>query len=121
MQIEQRRTYRDYIQDILSSIEEVREFVADMSFEEFGEDRKTVNAVVRSFEVMGEAVGHLPDSFKEKYSKMPWRKIADMRNKLIHEYFGVNLTIVWQTIKDDLPEVEPLVGEIITDLESEKE
>lgn len=82
------RIYSDYIQDILDSINEVEEFVGGMSFEEFINDRKTVNAVIRSLEVLGEAAKNSPDSLRRRSPDVAWTKMARMRDKLIHGYFG---------------------------------
>ena len=79
-----KRTYRDYILDILSSIQEIEEFVEDMDFEDFVKDRKTANAVIRSLEVMGEAAKKIPSEIRDKYPEIPWKYIAGMRDKLIH-------------------------------------
>ena len=91
-----KRTYRDYVEDILSSIQEIEEFTGGMDIEDFVSDRKTVNAVIRSLEVMGEAVKKIPSYIRDKYSEIPWKYIAGMRDKLIHEYHGVDLEIVWE-------------------------
>lgn len=97
------RDYTDYINDILNSIEEAIEFTGSMTFDEFSQDKKTVNAVIRSLEVLGEAAGKIPDDLREEAAEIPWEKIIGMRNKLIHEYFGVDLEIVWTVIKEELP------------------
>jgi len=89
-----KRIYRDYVLDILSSIQEFGEFIEGMNFEEFLKDRKTVNAVIRNLEVMGEAAKKIPSEIMDKCSEIPWKYIAGMRDKLIHEYHGVNLEIV---------------------------
>ncbi len=94
-----KRTYRDYILDILSSIQEIEDFSEGMSLEEFVKDKKTVNAVIRSLEVMGEAVKKIPSKIRDKYSEIPWKYIAGMRDKLIHEYHGVDLEIIWEVIE----------------------
>jgi uncharacterized protein with HEPN domain len=97
------RDYTDYINDILNSIEEVAEFTNGMSLEDFLKDKKTVNAVIRSLEVLGEAAGKLPEDLRRKAPDVPWTKMTGMRNKLIHEYFGVDLEIVWAVVKEELP------------------
>ena len=107
-----KKVYIDYIQDILNSLEEIEEFIQGFSFNDFLKDKKTINAVIRSLEVIGEAAKNIPDSVKIKYPRIPWRKMAGMRDKLIHQYFGVDLQTVWQTIKEDLPTIKPLIKKI---------
>ncbi len=90
-----KRDYRDYLEDILAAIDESAEFTRDIPFEVFTQDRKTVNAVVCSLEVLGEAARSIPDHLRAKAPDVPWKYMAGMRNKLIHEYFGVDLSIVF--------------------------
>ncbi len=112
------KDYRDYLQDILDAIVDTVEFVKDMSFEDFLHDKKTVNAVIRSLEVIGEASKNVPQSLRDQYPDVPWKKMAGMRDKLIHEYFGVDLEVLWQTIKQDLPSVKPLIEKVIKELDN---
>ncbi len=100
------RDYTDYLNDILNSINETSEFTLGMTFDEFLKDKKTINAVIRSLEVIGEASRKISDDLKTQSPDLPWKRMAGMRNKLIHEYFGVDLEIVWAVVKEDLP---PLV------------
>jgi uncharacterized protein with HEPN domain len=97
------RDLRLYLADILDSGNAIREFVEGMSLEDFCNDRKTSSAVIREFEIIGEAVGKLPNELKQEWSAVEWHDIKDFRNLLIHEYFGVDLEIVWKVIHDDLP------------------
>ena len=74
-----------------------------MTYEQFAGDAKTVFAVVRALEIIGEATKKLPQSVRDRYPKVPWREMAGIRDKLIHDYFGVNLAVVWKTVIEDLP------------------
>ena len=97
------RNFRLYSEDILDSGHAIIEYVKDLSFDEFRKDRKTYSAVIREFEIIGEAVAKLPDDWKRRRADIEWQDIKDFRNLLTHEYFGVDLEIVWKIIKDDLP------------------
>ncbi len=110
------REYKDYLADIIDAIDKAEYFVKGMRFETFEKDAKTTFAVIRAFEVMGEAVKKIPASVRNKHKHIPWKQIAGMRDKLIHEYFGVKARVVWKTIKDDLPKVKPRLQEILSKL-----
>jgi len=112
-----RRDYRDYLQDILDSVCEIESFIKGMSYEDFKRDRKTINAVVRSIEVMGEAAKRIPRALKTKWGGIPWRQMAGMRDKLIHEYFGVDVEILWKTAKDEIPPLKQLAQDVFRSLE----
>ena len=111
-----KRTYIDYVLDILSSIQEIEEFVEGMDFEEFIKDRKTINAVTRSLEVMGDAVKKIPSEIRNNYPDIPWKYIAGMRDKLIHEYHGVDLEILWEVIEKEIPPLKPKFEKILEEL-----
>ena len=111
------RDFGDYIQDILDGIREAREFTKEMGFEDFTKDKKTINAVVRSLEVIGEATKNIPDTIREKYPLIPWKRMAGMRDKLIHEYWGTDLEIVWEAINNELPLIDPLIQKVLDDME----
>jgi uncharacterized protein with HEPN domain len=106
------REVRDYIDDILQAITDIREFTDGMDFNQFASDRKTVQAVIRSLEIIGEATKKIPQEIRGRQPGLPWNEIGAMRNKLIHEYFGVDLEIVWETINQDLSLLESAVQDI---------
>lgn len=110
-----RREHRDYFHDILDSINDIISFTEGMSFEIFKIDKKTQYAVIRCIEIIGEATQKIPGSIRDKYPSVPWQKMSGMRNKLIHEYFGIDIQILWETVKKDIPYLKPLVDKIITD------
>ena len=97
------RTDRLYCQDILESGAAIRSYVEAIDFETFVRDRMRYSAVIREFEIIGEAVGKLSAEVKQSYPNIPWQDIKDFRNLLAHEYFGVDLEIVWNTIQQYLP------------------
>ena len=110
------RDLRDYLNDIIESIEDIFSFTKGMSIEDFGNDRKTLYAVIRCLEITGEAVKKIPKKVREKYSDIPWKEIGGMRDKLIHEYFGVDIETIWDTIHGDLTPLKELITRIFTDL-----
>jgi uncharacterized protein with HEPN domain len=112
-----KRSLRDYIVDILTSFQEVEDFTGGMEFGTFVGDKKTVNAVIRSMEVMGEAARKIPTEVREKYPEIPWKRMSGMRDKLIHEYSGIDLEIVWNVVKTELPPIKPLFQQILHDME----
>ena len=110
------RSYVDYLEDILDAIEKVSQFVEGMTYERFMADSKTEFAVIRALEIIGKATKHLPQSFRDSYREIAWREMSGMRDKLTHEYFGVNLLVLWKTCLDDLPRLEPMIRDILTEM-----
>jgi len=102
-----------YLQDILDAMHAIEKFVEGIDFEEFKADDKTASAVIRKFEIIGEAAKQVPEDMRKKYNQLPWKEMAGMRDRLIHFYFGVKHELVWQTIRDVIPTVKPLIQEIL--------
>ena len=107
----------DYVDDVVEAMDDAERFVEGMEYRDFVKDKKTAYAVTRAVEVIGEAVKNIPDSVKKRYPRIPWKKMAGMRDKLIHEYFGVDLRRVWNTVKKDIPELKPMFEKILKDFE----
>ena len=110
------REYCDYIKDILDSMNDTEEFTTGMDYGNFENDRKTIFAVIRSIEIIGEATKNIPKSVRNRYTKIPWKDMAGMRDKVIHEYFGIDLEVIWKTIKEEIPPLKPLIQNIFEDL-----
>ena len=114
-----KKDVRPYLIDILESIEKINEYVKATTEEGFSENTQVQDAIVRRLEIMGEAVKNIPWEFKDKYPEIPWKKIAGMRDILIHEYFGVNLKRVWRIVEKDLPELKSQISKILNSLSEE--
>ena len=107
------RAWRMRIEDIVEASSAIAEYVQGLTYQEFAEDRKTVDAVVRNLEVIGEAARNVPEDVRTRFPELPWLDRADTRNVLIHEYFGVDLTILWKTASIDLPAILPALRGVI--------
>lgn len=114
------REFVDYLQDILDAIEKVEQFTEGMDFKGFSVDDKTVFAVIRGLEIIGEAARMVPKELRENYPDVPWPEMAGIRDKLIHGYFGVSLEVVWNTVHQDLPAVKPLIAQILKEAAKNK-
>jgi len=109
----------DYLEDIVEGAEKIERFTDDMAYEEFERDEKTVDAVLRNLEVIGEAAKNVPEDVRREYSEIPWAEMAGMRDKLIHGYATIELEIVWTTVQEDVPELVPALEAVMDDLDTE--
>jgi uncharacterized protein with HEPN domain len=96
------RDWKLRVNDILTCIEKKQTYTAGITFDQFRVDQMKVDAVIRNFEIIGEAAGYIPEAIQEKYPELAWLEMRGMRNIMIHEYFGVSLPIIWHTITHDL-------------------
>ena len=113
----EKRDPRVYLEDILDAARKAGEFSAGLSFEDFEADEKTVYAVVRALEIVGEASKQLPPGIRERAPDVPWRSMTGMRDKLIHAYSGIDLKVVWRTIHDELPGAVAEIQALLRDLD----
>ena len=114
------RDIKLYLKDILEAMEAIEKFVKDMNFEEFRNNDLVSSAVIRKFEIIGEATRNIPQTIRKKYQDIPWKTMVGFRDKLIHFYFGIRYDIVWETIKSKLPELKEKIKKVFEDLEKEK-
>jgi len=108
-----KRTPKLLLEDIIESAEKILQYTKGISFEVFSKDNKTVDAVIRNFEIIGEASNLLPDEIKDKYSEIDWHRIRGFRNRIVHDYFGVDLQIIWKIIFDQIPGLITEITKII--------
>lgn len=108
------RDCKVYLEDMLEAIQKTRRYTNSLTFEDFSLDEKTIDAVVRNLEILGEAVKQIPDSLRLEYPQVDWSRIAGLRDILIHQYFGIDLTIVWDIIENKLPTLELQINQILS-------
>lgn len=102
-----------YLEDIQTAMSRIAEYIEELTFADFKKDYKTVDAVIRNFEVIVEASKNLPTEFKEKYNKIPWSEMYLLRNKVSPEYFGIDYEIIWDVALNYLPENKFQIDEIL--------
>jgi uncharacterized protein with HEPN domain len=98
---------------MLDNANRAMRFAAGVDYESFSKDERTIYAVIRAIEIIGEATRNIPENIRKKYPNIPWQDVSDMRNKLVHRYFGIDLEIIWKTIHEDLPYLMNSLEEII--------
>jgi uncharacterized protein with HEPN domain len=114
-----KRDYTDYLQDIVDHAEKAMRFVHGVTLDEFGDNEEKIYAVVKMLEIIGEAARHLPKNLRDKYNAIPWKQVTGMRNKVTHEYFSVDLEVVWRTVHEDLPPLRDVAKKMLADLASQ--
>ncbi len=102
--------------DISESIEKIRRYTAGLTFQDFINDNKTIDAVIRSFEIIGEAANRLPEEFKDKHAQVNWFRIRGFRNRILHDYMGIDYSIVWFIIEHDLERLHSEMNAIVRTL-----
>lgn len=95
-----------FLRDIVQAIEKIERYTTGLDYAAFSENDMAVDAVIRNFEIIGEAASHVPHDIRKLNDRIPWDKMKAMRNVMIHEYFGVDLETVWKTVKDALPRLK---------------
>jgi uncharacterized protein with HEPN domain len=111
-----KRDIRDYLQDILTHIDLAEQFIEGFTFDELRADARTTLALTRAIEVIGEAAKQIPISLREQYPEISWKNLVGMRDRIAHVYFSINLNIVWNTVKEELPSLRPVIQDILNRL-----
>lgn len=116
-----KRDIRDYLNDILIHIDLAQSFIEGMSFDEFRNDDKTILALTRAIEIVGEATKQVPLATRERYPNISWKNLIGMRDRIAHVYFGIDLDIVWSTTYEDLPELRPVIQAILDERRADED
>ncbi len=110
------QNFKVYFQDILNAINKIEKYTEDINFEKFSENELIQDGVIRNLEIIGEAVKHIPEDIKKDYPEIEWRKIAGLRDILIHAYFGIDIEIIWDILKNKIPELKTRIERILSKL-----
>jgi uncharacterized protein with HEPN domain len=113
------RKYIFYFEDIIKAIEKIESYVSGMTFDDFSQNMMAVDAVIRNFEIIGEAVNKVPENLKDKYPNVEWREAIGFRNVLIHDYFEIDLEAVWDTIYKNIPDFKIHILQVLESEERE--
>jgi uncharacterized protein with HEPN domain len=111
-----KRDYRDFLQDIVENAQKAISFVEKVNFQDFKKNEEKIFAVIRALELIGEAAKNIPKSVRSINPEIPWDEMCGMRNKLVHEYFGIDVKVVWKTVRQDLPPLIEAVTALMRNL-----
>ncbi len=111
--MKRKRTYRFFLEDIVESIIKIEIYTKSLSYGKFTKSPKTIDAVVRNLEIIGEAAKHIPTSIRSKHTEIPWKKMIGLRNIITHEYFGVDEKIIWEIVKGEISDVKHSIIKIL--------
>ena len=111
-----KRETKLYVSDVIEAIDKIFQYTKELSYGEFCANNMVIDAVVRNITIIGEATDNVPAEIKKTHSDIPWRKIKDMRNTIIHEYFGVDKKVLWKTIQNDLSPLKRQIAELIDEI-----
>lgn len=111
-----KRDIRLFVKDIISAMDSIEKFVSGMTIDVLEKDDKTSSAVIRKFEIIGEATKHIPDALRRKHSEIPWSRMSGMRDRLVHAYFGIDYKLVWDAIKLEIPNLKSKLEKMLADL-----
>jgi hypothetical protein len=109
------RSYKLFLEDMQTAMIRISEYIDGLTFSDFEKDHKTVDAVIRNLEIIGEASNKLPEDIKEKYSDVPWKEMYLLRNKISHGYFGIDCEIIWDVALNYLPVNKIQIDKILRD------
>ena len=110
------RDYRLYLEDILKAIKSVDKYTKDLTFGKFKKNKLVIDAVVRNLEIVGEAAKNVPVDIRNKFPEIEWKKISGLRDILTHEYFGVDLQILWDVVKNKLPDLKKEISKLLKEI-----
>ncbi len=110
-----KRSDTNLLEDIFICLEKIQLYISGLSYDDLASDQKTQDAIIRNIEILGEASKKLSVNVKQKYNEIPWKMIAGTRDRLIHDYFGVNIDIVWEIATIDVPELKEKIAKIKND------
>ncbi|MBU1566219.1 MAG: DUF86 domain-containing protein [Proteobacteria bacterium] len=113
------RNWKYRLEDIDEAIDLIFRYTEDLNYNSWKKDRKTIDAVIRNLEIIGEAATHIPSEITEKHADIPWAQMKGIRNVLVHEYFGVDAEVLWRTITEDLPSLKNQIQQLLLKVQAQ--